>query len=930
MIRMIPSTSAAHAKAYFSTALSQSDYYINDQELQGKFAGKLADRLGITGSATKEAFFALAENRHPKTGKQLTPHTKSGRITGYDINFHCPKSVSICHVFSGDKNIQTAFENSVRETMADIEKAAATRVRKNKTYADRKTGELVWAEFIHQTSRPAGDDITADPHLHLHAYVMNLTWDETEKKYKAAKFREINRNMPLYQAAFHKRLADYLIQAGYKIRPTKHAFEIEGVPDEVIRHFSKRTDQIGRVAKEKGITDAKALDELGAKTRAKKQKGLSMEDLRQDWHQQLAAILPKNEREHEKEPEPQRIPFIPEPKPLPDRVDAAPNRTAKECLDHAVKHCFERASVVSNKQLLAAATRYALGYRSVSFEDIKTAFEKDNRIIQIQRGSQTLCTTKEVLYEEKRMVDLARRGMGKLSPLYQEAPEFKNVKDQQATAVAHVLTTPNRVSIIRGAAGTGKTTLMKEACEWIKKANKKVITVAPTADAARGVLREEGFEASETVAKLLSDKTMQEQLANQVLWVDEAGLLGTKDMTALLELAQQKNARVILGGDTRQHSAVIRGDALRILSTVGGIRSAEVSKIYRQQKISYREAVEDLSKGDVKQAFDKLEASGAIKTYEPLTLQTKLADDYMAAVKRKKSVLIVSPTHKEGDLVTHEIRDRLRKIGKIGKRQTNVTRFTNLNFTEAEKQDWRNYQPGQMIQFSQNLKYIKRGSVWHIRETKEEGVVIQNKNGFELPLPYDQGKNFDVFEQSAIPLAKGDSVRITRNGFDKDNKRFNNGTMLQVKEISKDNYVILENKKTKTRLKLDPEFGHLNHAYCITSHASQGKTVDEVFIAQPSATFGATDMKQFYVSVSRGKEAVHIYTDDKAELLEHAAEIGDRKSALELLAGKSLSTKEHINYRQKNEYTPIVPKTIKEKKTDFIRNTIDIDYEPEI
>ena len=224
----------------------------------------------------------------------------------------------------------------------------------------------------------------------------------------------------------------------------KESSDIHGITDEMVENYVKdaswfRKPEVVSVAQEPGaeqlkkqVTEeagfAKALDELGAKTRAKKQKGLSMEDLRQDWHQQLAAILPKNEREHEKEPEPQRIPFIPEPKPLPDRVDAAPNRTAKECLDHAVKHCFERASVVSNKQLLAAATRYALGYRSVSFEDIKTAFEKDNRIIQIQRGSQTLCTTKEVLYEEKRMVDLARRGMGKLSPLYQEAPEFKNVK----------------------------------------------------------------------------------------------------------------------------------------------------------------------------------------------------------------------------------------------------------------------------------------------------------------------------------------------------------------------------------------------------------------------------------------------------------------------------------------------------------------------
>ena len=65
------------------------------------------------------------------------------------------------------------------------------------------------------------------------------------------------------------------------------------------------------------------------------------------------------------------------------------------------------------------------------------------------------------------------------------------------------------------------------------------MVVAPTADASRGVLKSEGFENAETVAKLLVDKKMQDKLKNQVLWVDEAGLLGTKDMTATPEAGRQ-------------------------------------------------------------------------------------------------------------------------------------------------------------------------------------------------------------------------------------------------------------------------------------------------------------------------------------------------------------------------------------------------------
>src|SRR5690349_8839360 len=87
MIRMIQSKSSGHAKAYFSDALSKSDYYVSNQEMAGYWQGRLARRLGLEGSTSKEAFFALCENRHPESSKSLTPRTREDRTTGYDINF---------------------------------------------------------------------------------------------------------------------------------------------------------------------------------------------------------------------------------------------------------------------------------------------------------------------------------------------------------------------------------------------------------------------------------------------------------------------------------------------------------------------------------------------------------------------------------------------------------------------------------------------------------------------------------------------------------------------------------------------------------------------------------------------------------------------------------------------------------------------------
>jgi conjugative relaxase-like TrwC/TraI family protein len=913
MIRMIQSSSVGQAKAYFSDALVKSDYFVNDQELQGRFEGKVAERLGIAGMASKEGFFALCENKQPLTGKALTPRTKEERTTGYDINFHCPKSVSIIHALSKDNHIIELFQSSVRATMNDIEADAQTRIRKDGKYADRTTGELVWADFTHQTARPV-DESAPDPHLHSHCFVFNVTWDNEEKRYKAGQFRDIKRDMPYYQALFHKRLSDNLIEAGYSIRKTANSFEVVGVPQKAIDLFSKRTDAIGQFAKDNHITDAKQLSELGARTRSKKQKGLSMNELKDTWRQQIKA-LDNDMEQSENKP----IRFAP-------KKELA-KQEPKDSIDYALQHSFERASVMGERRLAETAIKHSLGNASLSVEAVLEEFKNDGRIIRVRERGRTVCTTLEVLSEEKAMVALARQGMGKMQPLYKQSPEL-SLKGQQGQAVSHILTTNHQVSIIRGVAGSGKTTLLKEAVKLIEHTGKKVTIVAPTAEASKGVLVDEGFKDANTVAKLLVDKNQQEALTNQVLWVDEAGLLGTKDMKALLALSKEKNCRLILGGDTRQHASVVRGDALRILNTVAGIKTAEVNKIYRQKNIGYREAVQDLSKGNIKEAFDKLDNLGAIQTIDKTKPNEALVDDYIGYIKKGKTALVISPTHKQSDEVTDTIRHKLKAAGLIGKKEIEVLRLDNLKLTEAQKSDWRNYQEGQVIQFNQNVPEIKRGSIWQVKETQQNKVIVNNDEGQEKQLPFHKSTAYEVYEPTKIFLAKGDKVKITRNSFDEQAKRLNNGQTLEVVAVSKKGEITLRNRASKTNYSLHKDFGHLSHAHCITSYAAQGKTIDHVLIAQPASTFPATDAKQFYVSVSRGRESVAIYTDDKEALLEHATQLGERQSAIELVERKDT----HLEYVQQlqieNYNKPITQEPVKELQPPSPFN--DRDYEPEI
>ncbi|WP_118973790.1 MobF family relaxase [Taibaiella koreensis] len=925
MIRMIQSTSSGQAKSYYSQALVKGDYYLDEVEIGGDFGGRLAYRLGLSGRATKEQFFALCDNKHPVTGERLTPRTSSVRTTGYDLVFSVPKSVSILHALSGDDHILKAFRESVAATMQQVEADARVRVRKGGKDFDRQTGELLFVDIVHQTSRPT-PGFAPDPHLHAHQYIFNVTYDEAEQQIRAAQFKEINRKMPLYQSAFYKTLSDKLIDAGYQIRRTGKSFEIEGVDQKYIDLFSKRTNAINKVAQEKGITDAKQLDGLGARTRAAKDKGMGMAELKADWRRQIHELDVKGR-------EAVGITGVLEPeitqaknslviRYAPERNDA-PSLTAQQCVDFAIGHSFERASVVEQGKLLERAYLHSIGMKGTSLADIETCLHNDSRLIRIEERGRMVCTTKEVLAEEKRMVALAQAGRGKMVPLYHQAPDLA-LTGQQAEATRYLLTNTDRVSIVRGAAGSGKTTLLKELVAKINKTGKETMLVAPTAQASRSVLRQEGFDKADTVARLLADKAMQEKLKGQVLIVDEAGLLGTKDMTGLISLAHEKQARLILLGDTRQHSSVSRGDALRVLNTVAGIRTAEVSQIHRQKNAVYKEVVEGLSKGQVKESFDKLDGMGAIREVAPEHISESLVVDYVAAFSLGKSALIISPTHAQGEDVTKAVREKLKEAGYIGKKEIPALSLVNENLTVAEKNDWRNYQPGQWVQFNQNMKQFPRGSKWKIAEATEKAVLLQNTGGEILPMPPQAGDRLDVFRLKEIAIAKGDKLRVTKNGFDNAGKGLSNGQTYQVTSISRDGEIKLRNSISNAEYSINNTgFGHITHAHCITSHASQGKTVDVAFIAAGSPSFGATDAKQFYVSVSRARESVHIYTDDKAALLSHVSDMGDRRSALELVEKPDHT--HHVHHLQKQ--THVLPAPAMDKQKEPERNYPD-PYEP--
>ena len=788
-----------------------------------------------------------------------------------------PKGVTIA-LERGDARIQDALWEATRETISDLEQYATTRIRKGGQQDDRLTGNLIAFAVEHPETRPAKADNMPDPDRHIHMLVFNLTRDPEEGEWKAVKFRPIMDLRKFFDRRFDQRLASKLTHLGYgietKSKTDTHggkryfSWDIRDMPQSVVKTFSRRAGEVDQLAAELDVTNPKSKDKLGATSRQYKRKELTLAEYRTYWD---AKISPEEARQ------------------VSAVITAAirgeppaPTNTADKAVQYAIDHHFERCSVIDWHDLAITAMERSMG--GAVPEEIEPQARRQG--VLLRNGE---ATTKDVLAEEGRIIAFARDGKGTVRPLGgpgavgsnpaarsperqaistsdQLAPARKGVADlspEQAAIARHVWDSTDRVILIRGAAGTGKTHTMRTTIAGI---DRPVVVLAPSAEASRGVLRTEGFEDADTVARFLQDEKFQQQARNGVIWVDEAGLLGIRQVAQVFDRAKDLNARVVLQGDRRQHGSVERGATLRVLEEFAGLPVAELKDI-RRQRGEYKSAVEALSKGDILAGYDKLAALGWV---QQVGGNKPLVEDYLAGLNAGKEMLVVAPTHAEGDEITSEIREKLKERGIVSRDEKVVETLVPLGWTDAEKGDLWRYDGTEVLQFHRNSGTFRAG---------ERVRVADYRPGDRLGNP----AHFRVYRRERRGLAVGDRVRFTANGHDTSGThRLNNGSQYTVAGFTQEGDLALSNGWTVAK-----DFGHITHSYVSTSHASQGKTVDRVLVAMGGESVPAMSAEQFYVSVSRGRESARVYSDLPTDQLRAAIQKTDlRKSATELFTPK--------------------------------------------
>lgn len=258
----IAAAGAGHGEYYLG--LTHSDYYLEAGEPPGAWRGQGAKRLGLRNTVTRGAFQALLGGRLPD-GKPAVQE-QNGHKAGYDLTFNVPKSVSAVWAVSGRElreKIERLVDESVDAALGYIEETAAFS-RRGHGGVRHDPADLIFATFQHGSSR------NLDPHLHVHAFLMNVCIREdgtTGTLYGPAVFRAKMAAGALFRAELSARLEREL---GFAIVRDGSSFAVEGVPSELVSQWSSRRHEIEEALARHGHTSAKASEIAALDTRGKK------------------------------------------------------------------------------------------------------------------------------------------------------------------------------------------------------------------------------------------------------------------------------------------------------------------------------------------------------------------------------------------------------------------------------------------------------------------------------------------------------------------------------------------------------------------------------------------------------------------------------------------------------------------------------------
>ena len=680
MLTMVKLTSPKEAATYYAES---DDYYGEGARAPSTWWGEGATALKLHGVVDSTSFQRLLEGNLP--GDVKMHHGGDGpRMAALDLTFSAPKSISLQALAGGDNDLERAHERAVTAALAYVEtRLAAFRKTASGTTESTKSENVVCARFDHYLSRDA------DPQLHTHAVLLNLT-QRPDGEWRALDAKALYEQQLLIGAHYRAELAAAVQALGYRIRLT-HAdgrFELAHITDAQVAAFSTRRNSIDKALAARGLdrtrASARECEIAGLSTRPAKDADVDRDNLAQKWAARAA--------EHN----------VSWSKLLPPEM--SPEETERirlESVTFAVEHLTERQAIVTHTNLTYAALTRGTGVLVLG--DIE--HEVDRRIasgeLLASKEGRHLTTAAaraleaELLAIEMRGRDGLRCGIKDESFAHSVLASRPLTVGQRAAANL-ILTTRNRIVGVQGLAGTGKTRMLREVSRNIGMVFKPV-GLAPSAAAARE-LESSGIPAM-TIASFLSRRATLD--AQSLVVIDEAGMVSARDMHAVLTSIDQTGARAVLLGDKGQLKAVEAGAPFAQLQR-GGMETARMEEIQRQTNTVLREAVRDAAAGRVPAAVTKLagsvcEVPFASQRYE------RIAQDFTRLQPSERAqTMVVAGTHRGRMAINERIRQRLGLAGG----GFIVTVLERRDLTRAQSRSSLNYLVGDVVEAQRDYASI--------------------------------------------------------------------------------------------------------------------------------------------------------------------------------------------------------------------------------
>ncbi len=647
-------------ESYYLSAVAQGaeDYYSEHGEVPGRWVGKGAGEFGLAGEVDEDDFRSVLSGADPSTGVQL--RRANGRVCAFDLTLSAPKSVSVLWAL-GDPDtaaaVIAAHEVAVDAAVRYVERNALRSRRGHNGVDQVDGGGLIAAAFRHRTSR------AGDPQLHTHVVVANTTrcedgvWRALDGRHLYAHARTAGF---LYQAELRQALSRSL---GLEWEPVaKGVGEVSGVPHEVLREFSRRRIQIETAMAERGDMSIRSARRLAVTTRSRKDHDVDSAVLAADWRQR-AGLHGFDSAAVQTLSHPQRA-------SVPTSARMSARRPAQVTDSRLAAVLTEQEATFDRRAVLRVLVEHApAGARVGDLEaqaDLFLASRQVEAVGVALTGVQY--STVELLAIERHLLDQASSrqadgaGVCDATALVRQSP----LSVEQAEMVATLTSDGAGVSVVVGAAGTGKTHALAVANEAWQQHGYTVVGCALSARAANE-LQTSAQIPSFTLDSLLAgfDRSPSRRLKpDTVVVVDEAAMVGTRKLARLMDHAAQAHAKVVLVGDHHQLPAIEAGGAFAVLAQRLG--AIHLTNNQRQGDPIERAALSELRAGDPVRAIDLLDYGNRISRHRDRDgAYAAMVKDWLPAALNRQDVIMLAPLRVDVAVLNRRARRTLIELRKV-------------------------------------------------------------------------------------------------------------------------------------------------------------------------------------------------------------------------------------------------------------------------